>query len=149
VPLGYPVMYLAGSSCDTASPPPFYAVTAREQRRCAKKADLAFISCMTLAVDDGPAVLITRPRFELYTRQVHVQLPADNIDGAPAGPATFSAHAWAAFATHLSLGLHTTHLTIHYGDGSTDVFDRTIRVVRTNASRFDRNAQMSSWPPAA
>lgn len=131
VPLGYPVFYLFGGTCDTASPPPYFAVTAHDQRRCAKKADVAFIKSMSLAVDDGPAVRITRPRFETYTAQVHVQLPADNIDGAPAGPATFSAHGWTAFATNLSLGLHTTHFTISFVDGSeSETADRTIRVVR-------------------
>jgi hypothetical protein len=129
VPLGYPVMYFFGGTCDTASPPPYYAVTARDQRRCAKQADVAFIKSMSLSVDDGPAVKITRPCFELYTRQIHVQLPPDNINGAPAGPATFTAHAWAAFATHLSLGLHTTHLTIEFANGDGETADRTIRVV--------------------
>jgi hypothetical protein len=127
---GYPVMFFFGSTCDTISPPPFYAVTARGQRRCALKADRSFISGMHLRVDHGPDVRLTRPRFELFTGQRSVDVPVDNIFGAPAGPATFTAHAWAAFAEHLCLGRHRTVLTVDFSDGSRDVTPRTIRVVR-------------------
>ena len=119
---GYPVMYYFGSGCDTVSPAPYFAVSARAQRRCAKAADLAFIKAMYLKVDDGPTVKITRPCFELYTRQQHVEIPADNDLGVPGGPATFTVHVWAAFARHLSLGLHTTTFTVDFVDGSTDVY---------------------------
>jgi hypothetical protein len=126
---GYPVMYFFGSDCDTVSPPPYFAVSPRAQRMCAKAADQALIKSMYLKVDDGPTTRITRPRFELYTRQQHVQIPPDNGQGVPAGPATFTTHVWAAFAQHLCLGLHTTTFTIDFVDGSTDVTPRTIRVV--------------------
>lgn len=127
---GYPVMYYFGSDCGTVFPPPYFAVSPRAQRRCAKAADKAFIKAMSLKVDDGRAVKITRPRFELYTRQQHVEIPADNDQGLPAGPATFTAHVWAAFARRLSPGPHTTTFTIDFADGGTDVYPRTIRVVR-------------------
>jgi hypothetical protein len=130
VKLGSPVMYFFGSTCDPISTPPFFAVTARDQRRCARAADLDFIAHMSLQVDDGPVVKITTPRFELFTGQKSVVVPEDNIFGAPPGPTTFTAHAWAAFADHLSLGLHTTHFTVVFTDGSTDTADRPIEVVR-------------------
>jgi hypothetical protein len=129
VKLGSPVMYFFGSTCDPISTPPFFAVTARDQRRCARAADLEFIASLSLQVDDGPVVKITTPRFELFTGQKSVVVPEDNGFGAPPGPTTFTAHAWAAFADHLSLGLHTTHFTIISSDGSIDTFDRTIEVV--------------------
>jgi hypothetical protein len=127
---GYPVMYFFGSDCDTVSPPPYFAVSPRAQRKCAKATDEALIKSMYLKVDDGPTTRITRPRFELYTRQQHVQIPPNNGLGVPAGPATFTTHVWAAFAQHLCLGLHTTTFTIDFVDGTTDVAQRTIRVVR-------------------
>ena len=129
VKLGFPVMYFFGSTCDSVSPPPFFAITAKAQRRCALAADHAFITSIRLQVDDGPRVKITTPCFELFTRQQTVQLPADNIAGGPAGPATFVAHAWAAFADHLSLGVHTTTFSIAFTDGTHDSITRTIRVV--------------------
>jgi len=125
-----PVMYFFGGTCDTASPPPFFAVTAEAQRRCARQADLRLIESMHLRIDGGPDVAIRRPRFELSSGQRSVLLPADNINGAPAGPATFTAHAWAAFAEHLSLGRHTTFLSVGFTNGDHDVVARTIRVVR-------------------
>jgi hypothetical protein len=127
---GYPVMYFFGTSCDTVSPPPWYAVSPRAQLRCARKDNAALIKSITLSVDDGPTVRISRPRFELHTRQQHVVVPVDNGQGYAPGPATFTADVWAAFATHLSLGLHTTHFTVHFVDGGSDPFDRPIRVVR-------------------
>jgi hypothetical protein len=127
---GSPVMYFFGSSCDPISTPPFFAITARDQRRCARAADVASIASMSLQVDDGPVVVITTPRFELFTGQKSVVLPEDNVFGAPPGPTTFTAHAWAAFADDLSLGLHTTHFTISFADGTVDTFDRPIEVVR-------------------
>jgi hypothetical protein len=127
---GYPVMYFFGSACDTVSPPPWYAVSPRAQLRCAKKANATLIKAVTLSVDDGPTVRISRPCFELRTRQQHVVVPVDNGQGYAPGPATFTADVWAAFATRLSLGLHTTHFTVDFVDGETETFDRPIRVVR-------------------
>ena len=127
---GYPVMYFFGGGCDTVSPPPWYAVSAGAQLRCARKDNAALIKAMTLSVDDGPTVTISRPCFEIHTRQQHVVVPVDNGQGYAPGPATFTADVWAAFAQHLSLGPHTTHFTVHFVDGRSDVFDRPIRVVR-------------------
>src|SRR3954447_13177432 len=57
---GYPVMYFFGSACDTVSPPPWYAVSPRAQLRCAKKGNATLIEAVTLSVDDGPTVRISR-----------------------------------------------------------------------------------------
>jgi hypothetical protein len=130
VKLGNPVMYFFGSTCDSVSPPPYFGITEREQRRCALAADRAFIASMQLQVDHGPAVEIRTSDFSLFTPQTAVQLPPDNIDGVPAGPATFVAHAWAAFVRHLSLGLHTVTLTLGFVDGGSDASPVTIEVVR-------------------
>ena len=127
---GYPVMYFFGTSCDTVSPPPWYAVSARAQLRCAREQNTALIKAMFLRVDGGPTVKFTRPRFDIHTRQQHVVIPVDNGQGYAPGPATFTADVWAAFATHLSLGLHTVYMRTDFTDGTFDDGTRTIRVVR-------------------
>src|SRR3954453_12551511 len=50
---GYPVMYFFGTSCDTVSPAPWYAVSPRAQLRCAKEDNAATIRQVSLSVDDG------------------------------------------------------------------------------------------------
>lgn len=130
VQLGSPVMYFFGGTCDSVSAPPYFGLTAGEQRRCALAADRGFIAGLHLQVDDGPVVNIRTPCFSLFTRQTAVQLPPDNIDGVPAGPATFVAHAWGAFVHHLSLGRHTVTLTIDFVGGGSDVSPHYIDVVR-------------------
>ena len=127
---GYPVMYFFGATCDPISDPPYYAVTAPDQRRCARDVDRSFIVGMHLRVDGGPDVNLRTPCFELFTGQRSVVVPVDNVFGAPPGPTTFVAHAWAAFVEHLSLGKHTTVLTTDFSDGGRNVERRTFRVVR-------------------
>lgn len=129
VSLGQPVMYFFGGTCDSVSPPPYYAVRPGAQRRCARAADVAFVRAMSLRVDGGHWTGIRNQPFVLTTTQQHVDLPADNIDGVPAGPATFTAHAWGAFVTGLSLGTHTIVLSVRLVDGTHDLLSRTIRVV--------------------
>ena len=75
--------------------------TREEQLAVATEIDYENVAGMTVTVDGGNPVEIRTPRFELFSPQRTVLLPADNILGAD-GPqiVTLSAHAWgAAFAS--------------------------------------------------
>ena len=82
--------------------------TRAEQLALATEVDYEFVAGMTVAVDGGEPVEIRTPRFELFSPQRTVLLPADNFLGLD-GPQTItlSAHGWGAVVNKLSVGEHT------------------------------------------
>ena len=82
--------------------------TRAEQLAVASAVDHEFVAGMTVTVDGGEPVEIRTPRFELFSPQRTVLLPADNFLGLD-GPqiVTLSAHAWAAVVRKLDVGEHT------------------------------------------
>jgi hypothetical protein len=115
--VGQPVMVFFGSTCDTVSTPPFYAVNYGQQRKCAVAADEAFIEYMTLTIDGGPAQLLSTQQYSVFSPQFDFVLPADNGFGLPPGPGTATAHAWLALIENLPVGTHALGQTIKfYGD---------------------------------
>jgi len=94
-----------GTAWSSAEDP--FPQTRAEQLALATAADYANVVGMTVTVDGGDPVQIRVPRFELFSPQRTVLLPADNILGVD-GPqiVTLSAHAWGAVVRKLSVGEH-------------------------------------------
>jgi hypothetical protein len=105
------LMVRFGSICTNVEDPPYYGKTEAEQLACAIESDRA-IEAIEVAVDGRRAVDIVRRRFEVASPQRAVQLPAGNNLGVPAGPATFTAHGWAAMIRGLRPGLHTVTVRV-------------------------------------
>src|SRR5215207_894271 len=103
--------------------------TREEQLAAALAADQQ-VAGMTVTVDGGDAVEIRIPRFELFSPQRTVLLPADNILGLE-GPQTItlSAHGWAAAVRKLSVGQHTIAGDTLFADGEHFVVAHIVTVV--------------------
>ncbi len=104
--------------------------TEEDQLAAAVAADQA-IHALTVTVD-GRATNIRRRRFELFSPQRTVQLPADNYYGVPAGTTlTFTAHAWGAVIRKLRPGQHTVTMEVVAPDfGGTFTFTINLNIVR-------------------
>jgi hypothetical protein len=100
--------------------------TEAAQLACAVAFDRGFQQ-VNVTVDNAERVEILRPRFERFSPQRWVQLPADNFGGFPAGPATITAHAWGAVVRKLRPGLHSVTLEIVNPDFG-DPFSSTVFV---------------------
>jgi hypothetical protein len=85
---------------------------------------------MTVTVDGGDPVEIRTPRFELFSPQRTVLLPADNILGLD-GPQTItlSAHGWGAVVRKLSPGEHTIVGDTLFADGEHLIVTHIVTVV--------------------
>jgi hypothetical protein len=83
-----------------------------------------------VTVDGGDPVEIRTPRFELFSPQRAVLLPADNILGLD-GPQTItlSAHGWGAVVRKLSVGEHTIVGDTLFADGEHLVVTHIVTVV--------------------
>jgi hypothetical protein len=129
---GQVVLFPWGNGCDdTILDPPFRAVGAQAQRRCAVGFDRKSTSSLSISLDGGRPVAFLEPRFEFVTRQFTVTPVPDNAAAGTAGLVTHArAHAWIAFVEDLPLGAHT--LTVHatFPDGGEVEFARNLNVVR-------------------
>ncbi len=103
-------MALVGASCSDVEEPPFFAIGQAAQRACAREYNAALTS-MTLAVDGGVPVELTRRAFAVSPPLRRIDIPADNPAGLPAGPASFTADGWAAALCLTAPGTHTVHVT--------------------------------------
>jgi hypothetical protein len=115
-----------GSACSNVEPDPYRFDTEADQLACAAAVDQALHE-LNVTVD-GETINIVRPRFEVASPQTTVQLPGENQFGVPAGPMTFTAHAWAAVIRRLRPGRHTVAVQVvapDWGDpfGSTTFVD--------------------------
>jgi hypothetical protein len=117
-----------GGTCDDVSPPPEYAVGRAAQLACLRAIADEVVS-IDVIVDDGPVVDIHAPRFQAASPLEHVQLPADNIFGIPAQPATFTALSWVALVKHLRIGLHNLRMDVLFSDGGVFTRTRSVNVV--------------------
>lgn len=93
------------SECSTVEAPPYFGEDAASLLECAEDADEGFRT-PTISVD-GRLVAVTEVTTELMT----LDLPADNIFGAPSGTAYSVAHGWVALLHPLPPGSHL--VTIH------------------------------------
>jgi hypothetical protein len=96
--------------------------TRKEQLAVATAVDREFVAGMTVIVDGGDPVEIRRPRFELFSPQRTVLLPADDWLGLEIGAqtVTLSAHAWGAVIRNLSVGKHVIGGVTRFTDGTPD-----------------------------
>ena len=100
-----------------------------EQLALALAADKQVVG-MTVTVDGGHPVEIRTRRFELFSPQRTVLLPADNILGLE-GPQTItlSAHGWGAVVRKLSVGEHTIVGDTRFADGEPLIVEHIVTVV--------------------
>lgn len=124
---GTRLFFFFGTECSNVEEPPFFGADAEAQRACALAFDEFFVSA-SITVDDGEPVDILNPRFELFSPQVTVDLPADNSLGVPAQTATFVAHGWAAVVRKLHRGQHTITVVVGDADGGVTTFTALIDV---------------------
>jgi hypothetical protein len=117
-----------GSAWSSAEDP--FPQTRKEQLAVARDVDHEFVAGMTVTVDGGDPVEIRTPRFELFSPQRTVLLPADPIFGLD-GPqiVTLSAHAWGAVVRKLSVGRHNVVGDTLFTDGTHFVVPHVITVV--------------------
>jgi hypothetical protein len=104
--------------------------TRAEQLAVALAVDEELVAGMTVTVDGGDPVEIRTPRFELFSPQRTVLLPADNILGVD-GPqiVTLSAHGWGAVVRKLSVGEHEIVGDTLFTDGAHFVVPHILTVV--------------------
>lgn len=122
-----------GSFCSAAENP--LLTTERAQLACAIASDRA-IRGFTITLDRGRKIDILNRRFELFSPQRSVRLPADNEFGLPAGRTTFTAHAWGAVIGDLRPGRHTVAVRIVAPDfGGTFTFTTILDVARVPITR--------------
>jgi hypothetical protein len=117
-----------GTAWSNAEDP--FPETRREQLAIARDADREFVAGMTVTVDGGDPVEIRRRRFELFSPQRTVLMPADNVWGL-AGPriVTLSAHGWGAVVRNLGVGTHEVVGDTLFTDGTHFVVPHVITVV--------------------
>jgi hypothetical protein len=126
---GTTLMLFLGSECSDVEEPPFFGEDEEAQRECAIAADEFFVSAL-LSLDGGEPIEQINPLFERVSPQRTVELPDDNILGAPPGTATFVAHGWIVLVRKLSVGEHVISGTVTDIDGFTTPFEITVDVVR-------------------
>ena len=123
---GRPVMLFWSNTCDTKSPPPWYAVTEADQIRCAREGLIQDNEYVKVEVD-GVATTISTPAFEVISRQFSFVAPANNEWGYLPGPATASAVSWVAMI-YLPKGHHVLRLLVKYAYGPGFVITKTVDV---------------------
>jgi hypothetical protein len=114
------------SECSTLEAPPFFGSNPRELRACARAVN-AGITLVAVALDGKPV-----PVNEVQSGLLRLNLPADNIFGAPPGTGPLSvAHGWVAhLGQSLKPGTHV--ITIHIEGtypGLPNPFDNTTRII--------------------
>jgi hypothetical protein len=132
---GTPVFIAPGSECSDVEEDPFFGADAAAQRACALEFDEALFVSAELSVDGGRPVNLLTPRFELFSPQMTVDLPEDNVFGIPAQTATFVAHGWGAIVRGLSPGEHTIFIHVVDSDGGETTAPLTIDVVPPGRAR--------------
>ena len=103
--------------------------TRSEQLALATAQDRENVVGMTVTVDGGHPVQIRTPRFELFSPQRTVLLPADNGLGVPSQIVTLSAHGWGAVVRKLGVGDHDVVGDTLFADGEHFVVHHILTVV--------------------
>jgi hypothetical protein len=131
---GTPVFLSLGGTCDDVVDPTIdpnradYAVGEAAQRECAERLSKEVFAGVSVSVDDGTAVDIRKPRYEVFSPQQHVQLAPDNFYGISPRPVTFVAFGWSALVQNLSLGVHTLHIGLEFANGDSSIGSATVIV---------------------
>jgi hypothetical protein len=108
--------------------------TREEQLAVATAVDYELVAGMTISVDGSDPVEIRTARFELFSPQRTVLLPADNFLGVD-GPqiVTLSAHGWGAVVRKLGVGEHEIIGDTLFTDGTHFVVPHILTVVPKHA----------------
>ncbi len=117
-----------GTAWSSAEDP--FPQTRSEQLALARAADQELVAGMTVTVDGGDPVEIRTRRFELFSPQRTVLLPADNVfdlDGPQT--VTLSAHGWGAVVRKLGVGEHEIVGDTLFADGEHFVVSHILTVV--------------------
>jgi hypothetical protein len=115
------------SECSTLEAPPFFGHDEAELRACARAVD-AGIATTDVTLDGKPV-----PVSEVESGLLRLDLPVDNIFGAPAGTGPLSvAHGWVALLHPLTPGTHTItlHITGTYLGEIVDFHNTTTIIVK-------------------
>ena len=114
-------------------------VTEREQLACAVAVSQE-LKELNVTVDNRDTINIVRPRFELFSPQRRIALPADNGFEVPAGtPLTFTAHGWGVVVHSLRPGRHIVTLEVVHPDNSRELFITIILKVVRGGHADDRD----------
>jgi hypothetical protein len=124
---GRPIMVFWSATCDTGSPPPWYAETEADQLRCARELLTQDNEFVKVSVD-GVATTISTPAFDVISRQFSYVAPVDNQFGYVPGPGTASAVSWVAMV-YLPEGHHVLGLQVKYAYGDGFTITKTVDVV--------------------
>lgn len=107
------------------------------QRREARTESKALVVSLDTSVDGGPVTDIHARRFVVTSRQMEVQLPANNLFGVPAQTINFTAWGWAATIKGLTPGHHVIHVdaVVDPDDPLTFPFDLVVDVLPRHCGR--------------
>jgi hypothetical protein len=113
VPAGTPVtVLLFGSECSTVEPPPFHGgPDLASLLDCAVAFDDSVTRSLGISVD-GNEIPDSQQRFRFRSGLVRLSLPADNVLGAPAGPALSGVDGWMVMVKPLAPGEHDVNLDV-------------------------------------
>ena len=131
---GTSVFIAPSSECSNIEDPPFFGADAAAQRACALAFDEEFFVSATISVDGGRAVDLLTPRFELFSPQMTVELPPDNVFGVPPQTVTLAAHGWGAIVRGLPPGEHVIAIDVETSEDVTTAL-LTIDVVPPGHAR--------------
>ena len=129
--------FTLGFGCSYSNLDDPFPQTRAEQLALAIACDRENVVKVTVAVDGGDPVDIRIPRFELFSPQRTVVMPADNVFEIPGGPktVTVTAHGWGAAIRKLSVGEHTIVLEALLANGELLVGPHPLTVVPRHDDR--------------
>jgi hypothetical protein len=116
------------NECSNVEPP--FSSDAAVQRNCAAEFDRATIKALRVRINQGTTTDIRTRRFEVFSPQMVVQLPADNIFGVNPQTINFSVHGWVATVKGLVPGANTVRIELVFADGETFVNSLVITKTR-------------------
>jgi hypothetical protein len=116
--------------CSTFDDPtsPFFAVSKKDQRRCARAVS-TWETAVSVTVDDGQTVDIFQRPYAALSPQTAVQLPVGAVFGEEAQAATITAYGWMANVRSLGVGTHLITTEVSFQDGGTFRADHFITIV--------------------
>ena len=103
------------NECSNVEPP--FSSDAAVQRECAADFDRTTIQAIRVRVNHGRIIDIRTRRFEVFSPQMYVLLPADNIFGVDPQTINFSVHSWVATVKGLVPGPNTIQVETVFADG--------------------------------
>jgi hypothetical protein len=118
----------------------FGGETEAGQRECALKQlrETGVFDAILVSIDGRQPVNIYSDRYLAVSRQMTADLPSPNIFGVPAQETTFVAAGWVAMIRPLPPGTHRIRVETVKPDGTSDVGQVIVKVVRRYAGSASR-----------